>query len=145
MEMLGSTLTATYTRPKSVGNHFLPSISTMTASYKSHAPPHVLSHSLSLPWRPSTYYKVLCFFKDIIFTQMFSLAILSNIFALRSPKWIPHWTRWTELSRPHWIKFHHCQLAIAPLCSLATRRTTGSNLTWRTTKHRSRGATVRNG
>ncbi|XP_039266064.2 tektin-3-like [Styela clava] len=58
MEMLGSTLTATYTRPKSVGNHFLPSISTMTASYKSHAPPHVLSHSLSLPWRPSTYYKV---------------------------------------------------------------------------------------
>lgn len=56
--MLGSTLTATYTRPKSVGNHFLPTISTMTASYKSHAPPHVLSHSLSLPWRPSTYYKV---------------------------------------------------------------------------------------
>lgn len=58
MEMAGSTLTATYTRPKSVGNHFLPSISTMTASYKSHAPPHALTHSLSLPWRPSTYYKV---------------------------------------------------------------------------------------
>uniref|UniRef100_F6RBW1 Tektin n=1 Tax=Ciona intestinalis TaxID=7719 RepID=F6RBW1_CIOIN len=58
MEIAGSTLTATYTRPKSVGNNFLPSISTMTASYKSHAPPHALSHSLSLPWRPSTYYKV---------------------------------------------------------------------------------------
>jgi len=58
MEMAGSTLTATYTRPKTVGSAFLPSISTMTASYKSHAPPHSLTHSLSLPWRPSTYYKV---------------------------------------------------------------------------------------
>jgi len=56
MELNGSTLTATYARPKTAG--FLPSISTMSASYKSHVPPHALSqNTLNLPWRPATYYR----------------------------------------------------------------------------------------
>ncbi|KAI8501191.1 regulation of brood size [Branchiostoma belcheri] len=59
MEYYGSTITSTYTRPRvGDGTRFLPHISTMAASYKSHTGPHVISHSLSLPWRPSTYYKV---------------------------------------------------------------------------------------
>eukprot|EP00058_Branchiostoma_floridae_P019548 XP_002605038.1 hypothetical protein BRAFLDRAFT_124133 [Branchiostoma floridae] len=58
MEYYGSTITSTYTRPRvGDGTRFLPHISTMAASYKSHTGPHVISHSLSLPWRPSTYYK----------------------------------------------------------------------------------------
>lgn len=52
MDIHGSTLTATYARPRTAG--FLPSISTMSASYKSHVPPHSSSH---LPWRPATYYQ----------------------------------------------------------------------------------------
>jgi len=57
MELNGSTLTATYARPKTTG--FLPSISTMSASYKSHIPPYSLTQtSLNLPWRPATYYRV---------------------------------------------------------------------------------------
>lgn len=54
----GSTLMANYVRPKPMGPSFLPTVSTMTASYNSHAPPHGLTHSLDLPWRASTYYKV---------------------------------------------------------------------------------------
>ena len=50
-----------FTRPKTTG--FLPSISTMSASYKSHMPHHRLTNhqtaaSLNLPWRPATYYRV---------------------------------------------------------------------------------------
>ena len=54
----GSTLMQTYTRPKPLNDKFFPTISSMTASYPSHTPPHGITHSLSLPWRPSTYYKV---------------------------------------------------------------------------------------
>ena len=49
---------ANYTRPKPIGPNFLPTVTTMTANYNSHVPPHGLTHSLNLPWRPSTYYKV---------------------------------------------------------------------------------------
>ncbi|XP_029456157.1 tektin-3 [Rhinatrema bivittatum] len=58
MELLGSTLTATYARPRPTPTNFLPAISTMASSYKNRFPHYTLSHSLTLPWRPSTYYKV---------------------------------------------------------------------------------------
>ncbi|XP_043946458.1 tektin-3 [Protopterus annectens] len=58
MELLGSTLTATYARPKVTATNFLPAISTMASSYKNRAPPYSPNYSMSLPWRPSTYYKV---------------------------------------------------------------------------------------
>ena len=56
--LAGSTIMQTYTRPKPFNDKFFPTISSMTASYPSHTPPHGITHSLSLPWRPSTYYKV---------------------------------------------------------------------------------------
>ncbi|XP_025067440.1 tektin-3 [Alligator sinensis] len=58
MEFVGSTLMATYAHPKPTPTNFLPAISTMASSYKNHFPHYSLTHSLSLPWRPSTYYKV---------------------------------------------------------------------------------------
>ncbi|KAM5308252.1 tektin-3 [Glossophaga mutica] len=57
MESLGSTLTATYAHPRPTPTNFLPAISTMTSSYRDRFPHYNLTHSLSLPWRPSTYYK----------------------------------------------------------------------------------------
>ncbi|XP_038613252.1 tektin-3 [Tachyglossus aculeatus] len=58
MELLGSTLTATYAHPRPTSTNFLPAISTMASSYKNRFPHYSLTHSLSLPWRPTTYYKV---------------------------------------------------------------------------------------
>ncbi|XP_077183662.1 tektin-3 [Paroedura picta] len=58
MELVGSTLTATYAHPRPVPSNFLPAISTMASSYKNRFPHYALTHSLSLPWRPSAYYKV---------------------------------------------------------------------------------------
>ncbi|MEE6506789.1 hypothetical protein FKM82_007856 [Ascaphus truei] len=58
MELLGSTLTATYARPRPIPTGCLPAISTMASSYKNRFPHYTLNHSLNLPWRPSTYYKV---------------------------------------------------------------------------------------
>ncbi|OCT60783.1 hypothetical protein XELAEV_18046805mg [Xenopus laevis] len=58
MEILGSTLTSTYGRHRPTPTNFLPAISTMSASYKNRFPHYTMSHSLTLPWRPSTYYKV---------------------------------------------------------------------------------------
>ncbi|KAM4030998.1 tektin-3 isoform 1-T1 [Anomaloglossus baeobatrachus] len=58
MELLGTTLTSTYARPKPTPTNFLPAISTMASSYKNRFPHYTLSHSLTLPWRPNTYYKV---------------------------------------------------------------------------------------
>lgn len=58
MDCLGSTLTATYAHPRPTPTNFLPAISTMTSSYRDHFPHYNMTHSLSLPWRPSTYYKV---------------------------------------------------------------------------------------
>ncbi|CAH6786184.1 tektin-3 [Phodopus roborovskii] len=57
MELLGSTLTATYAHPQPAPTSFLPAIGTMTSSYRDRFPHHNLTHSLSLPWRPNTYYK----------------------------------------------------------------------------------------
>ena len=65
MEYLGHTQTATYmTGPRLGGSNaqtFLPSISTMQASYKAndtYPAPSPLRRSLTtLPWRPSTYYQ----------------------------------------------------------------------------------------
>lgn len=57
MELLGSTLTATYAHPQPAPTSFLPAIGTLTSSYRNRFPHHNLTHSLSLPWRPSTYYK----------------------------------------------------------------------------------------
>ncbi|KAG7491380.1 hypothetical protein MATL_G00003070 [Megalops atlanticus] len=55
MELIGSTLTATYARPKT--SSFLPAISTMASSYKSHTPHFALNPSASQPWRTGGYYK----------------------------------------------------------------------------------------
>ncbi|XP_029954441.1 tektin-3 [Salarias fasciatus] len=54
MELMGSTLTATYARPKT--SHFLPAISTMASSYRSTQPALAISPSANL-WRTSSYYK----------------------------------------------------------------------------------------
>ncbi|XP_034049686.1 tektin-3 [Thalassophryne amazonica] len=50
MELIGSTMTATYARPKS--SHFLPAISTMASSYRSTQPAMNANH-----WRTNSYYK----------------------------------------------------------------------------------------
>uniref|UniRef100_A0A452EFR7 Tektin n=1 Tax=Capra hircus TaxID=9925 RepID=A0A452EFR7_CAPHI len=57
MELLGSTLTATYAHPRPTPANFLPAVSSMASSYRDRFPHYNLTHSLSLPWRPSTYYK----------------------------------------------------------------------------------------
>lgn len=57
MELVGSTLTATYAHPQPAPTSFLPGIGTVTSSYRDRFPHHNLAHSLSLPWRPNTYYK----------------------------------------------------------------------------------------
>ncbi|XP_075417205.1 tektin-3 [Tenrec ecaudatus] len=58
MELLGSTLTATYAHPRPTPSNFLPAISTMASTYRDRFPHYNLTHSLSLPWKPNTYYKV---------------------------------------------------------------------------------------
>lgn len=57
MELLGSTLAAPYAHPRPTPANFLPAISAMASSYRNCFPQCNLTHSLSLPWRPSTYYK----------------------------------------------------------------------------------------
>ncbi|XP_050019711.1 tektin-3 [Alexandromys fortis] len=57
MELVGSTLTATYAHPQPAPTSFLPAIGTVTSSYRDRFPHHNLTHSLSLPWRPNAYYK----------------------------------------------------------------------------------------
>lgn len=52
MELMGSTLTATYARPKT--SHFLPAISTMASSYRNTQPPFALNPSSNL-WRSSNF------------------------------------------------------------------------------------------
>uniref|UniRef100_A0A3P8SE74 Tektin n=1 Tax=Amphiprion percula TaxID=161767 RepID=A0A3P8SE74_AMPPE len=54
MELIGSTLTATYARPKT--SHFLPAISTMASSYRNTQPALAMNPSANL-WRTSSYYK----------------------------------------------------------------------------------------
>ncbi|XP_028990099.1 tektin-3 [Betta splendens] len=54
MELIGSTLTATYARPKT--SHFLPAISTMASSYRGTQPALLMNPSANL-WRTNSYYK----------------------------------------------------------------------------------------
>uniref|UniRef100_A0A672YZ99 Tektin n=1 Tax=Sphaeramia orbicularis TaxID=375764 RepID=A0A672YZ99_9TELE len=54
MELIGSTLTATYARPKT--SHFLPAISTMASSYRNTQPALVMNPSAN-QWRTNGYYK----------------------------------------------------------------------------------------
>ncbi|KAM7370534.1 hypothetical protein PAMP_010070 [Pampus punctatissimus] len=54
MELIGSTLTATYARPKT--SHFLPAISTMASSYRNTQPVLTMKPSAN-QWRTSSYYK----------------------------------------------------------------------------------------
>ncbi|XP_008300509.1 tektin-3 [Stegastes partitus] len=54
MELMGSTLTATYARPKT--SHFLPAISTMASSYRNTQPALAMNPSANL-WRTNSYYK----------------------------------------------------------------------------------------
>ncbi|XP_076615402.1 tektin-3 [Chaetodon auriga] len=54
MELIGSTLTATYARPKT--SHFLPAISTMASSYRNTQPALTMNPSANL-WRTNSYYK----------------------------------------------------------------------------------------
>ncbi|KAK2111094.1 Tektin-3 [Saguinus oedipus] len=65
MERVGCTLTATYAHPRPTPTNFLPAISTMASSYRDCFPHSNLTHSLSLPWRPSTYYKVTSSFPSV--------------------------------------------------------------------------------
>lgn len=51
MELMGSTLTATYARPKT--SHFLPAISTMASSYRNTQLAPTVSHGANL-WRTSS-------------------------------------------------------------------------------------------
>ncbi|KAM3592669.1 uncharacterized protein V6R79_023105 [Siganus canaliculatus] len=54
MELIGSTLTATYARPKT--SHFLPAISTMASSYRNTQPASAVNPSDNL-WRTNSYFK----------------------------------------------------------------------------------------
>ncbi|CAK6969675.1 tektin-3 [Scomber scombrus] len=54
MELIGSTLTATYARPKT--SHFLPAISTMASSYRNTQPILAMNPSAN-QWRTNSYYK----------------------------------------------------------------------------------------
>ncbi|XP_068439846.1 tektin-3 [Clinocottus analis] len=54
MELMGSSLKATYARPKT--SHFLPAISTMAASYRNTQPALAMSSSANL-WRTNAYYR----------------------------------------------------------------------------------------
>ncbi|TNN84934.1 Tektin-3 [Liparis tanakae] len=54
MELLGSSLTATYARPRT--SHFLPAISTMASSYRNTQPALAMNPSANL-WRTNGYYK----------------------------------------------------------------------------------------
>ncbi|XP_068162073.1 tektin-3 [Antennarius striatus] len=54
MELIGSTLTATYTRPKT--SNFLPAISTMASSYRNTQPALTMNPSANL-WRTNSFYK----------------------------------------------------------------------------------------
>ncbi|KAM3859444.1 tektin-3 [Diretmus argenteus] len=54
MELMGSTLTATYARPKT--SHFLPAISTMASSYRNTQPGLAMNPSAN-QWRTNGYYK----------------------------------------------------------------------------------------
>ncbi|XP_058477381.1 tektin-3 [Solea solea] len=54
MELIGSTLTATYSRPKT--GHFLPAISTMASSYRNTQPALTMNPSANL-WRSKSYFK----------------------------------------------------------------------------------------
>ncbi|KAM9426142.1 tektin-3 [Pholidichthys leucotaenia] len=54
MELIGSTLTATYARPKT--SHFLPAISTMASSYRNPQAALAMNPSANL-WRTTSYYK----------------------------------------------------------------------------------------
>lgn len=54
MELMGSTLTSTYTRPKT--GHFLPAISTMASSYRGAQSALALNPSLGL-WRSNNFYQ----------------------------------------------------------------------------------------
>jgi len=54
MELLGSSLTATYARPKT--SHFLPAISTMASSYRNTQPALAMNPSANL-WRTNSYYR----------------------------------------------------------------------------------------
>uniref|UniRef100_A0A668AJL3 Tektin n=1 Tax=Myripristis murdjan TaxID=586833 RepID=A0A668AJL3_9TELE len=53
MELMGSTLTATYARPKT--SHFLPAISTMASSYRNTQPALAMNPSAN-QWRTNSYY-----------------------------------------------------------------------------------------
>ncbi|KAM6951631.1 tektin-3 [Aplochiton taeniatus] len=55
MELMGSTLTATYARPQT--SHFLPAISTMASSYRNPQSALFVRPDAQPPWRTNTYYK----------------------------------------------------------------------------------------
>ncbi|XP_066522709.1 tektin-3 [Hoplias malabaricus] len=55
MELIGSTQTATYTRPKT--SSFLPAISTMASSYKNFQPMLTGNQNTNMPWRTNTYFR----------------------------------------------------------------------------------------
>ncbi|XP_028824665.1 tektin-3-like [Denticeps clupeoides] len=56
MELIGSTQTATYARPKTSG--FLPAISTMASSYRNPQSVLTMNQNNNLPWRTNSYYRV---------------------------------------------------------------------------------------
>ncbi|XP_072523687.1 tektin-3 [Salminus brasiliensis] len=55
MELIGSTQTATYTRPKT--SNFLPAISTTASSYRNFQPALTANQNANMPWRTNTYFR----------------------------------------------------------------------------------------
>ncbi|XP_064808941.1 tektin-3 [Oncorhynchus masou masou] len=55
MELMGSTLTAEYTRPKT--SQYFPAISNMVSSYRSNQPVLAMNPSANQPWRTNAYYR----------------------------------------------------------------------------------------
>ncbi|XP_006007946.1 tektin-3 [Latimeria chalumnae] len=58
MELMGTTQNSSYQRLCNLGYTYTPNTSTMQDSYRSHMPAQPLTHSLTLPWRPSNMCKV---------------------------------------------------------------------------------------
>ncbi|XP_042550525.1 tektin-3 [Dipodomys spectabilis] len=58
MNHFNTSLMINYTQAKPGPVNFLPAITSLESSYKDRFPHRNLTHTLSLPWRPNTYYRV---------------------------------------------------------------------------------------
>ncbi|XP_048221957.1 tektin-3 [Perognathus longimembris pacificus] len=58
MNLFNTSLMTNYAQAKPGPINFLPAITSLESSYKDRFPHRNLTHTLSLPWRPNTYYRV---------------------------------------------------------------------------------------